>query len=84
MPGPQCLTYIAAARVSSSRARALTATVLAMVLDDAIEQGLLVRNVARLVKVGRSSPAEMSTWTAGEAAAFLGHVSDDRLFLACA
>jgi len=55
-----------------------------MVLDDAIEQGLLVRNVARLVKVGRSSPAEMSTWTAGEAAAFLGHVSDDRLFLACA
>lgn len=61
----------------------LMLTVLSMVLKDAVDQGLVVRNVARLVKrPPNNSKPEMATWTAEQAAAFLAHVTDDRLYLA--
>src|SRR5207248_1449013 len=60
----------------------LMLTVLSMALDDAVKQGYLVRNVARLVDRPRAKQPEMSTWTAEQAAAFLEYVADDRLFLA--
>jgi integrase len=62
---------------------ALTLTVLAMALDDAVKQGLLVRNVARLVDRPSTKPqTEMATWTAEQASAFLAHVAGDRLAVA--
>ncbi|MBN1172708.1 MAG: site-specific integrase [Micromonosporaceae bacterium] len=56
-----------------------TLTVLSMALDDAMKQGLVVRNVARLVDRPRIRQAEMRTWTAEQAAAFLTFVEDHRL-----
>lgn len=66
-------------RPLSPRTVVLTLTVLGMAVDDAVRQGLLVRNVARLVKRPRQQPREMATWTAQEAAAFLAAVAGDRL-----
>ncbi|WP_377461018.1 site-specific integrase [Micromonospora andamanensis] len=61
----------------------LTLGRLAQALDDAVKQGILVRNVARLVDSPGTAPQkEMSTWTAEQAAAFLAYVAEDRLFAA--
>lgn len=60
----------------------LMLTVLAMALDDAVKQGQLVRNVARLVDRPSAQPRETATWTAEQAAAFLAHVAADRLYVA--
>jgi hypothetical protein len=53
--------------------------VLSSALDDAMAQGLVARNVARLVKRPKTTAAKMSTWTPDEAARFRAHVADDRL-----
>ncbi|QLL05594.1 site-specific integrase [Mycobacterium vicinigordonae] len=53
--------------------------VLSSALDDAMAQGLVARNVARLVKRPKVTATEMSTWTPEQAAAFRAHVADDRL-----
>ena len=53
--------------------------VLSSALDDAMAQGLVARNVARLVKRPKVTAAEMSTWTPDQAATFRAHVADDRL-----
>lgn len=60
----------------------LMLTVLSMALDDAMKEGILVRNVARLVDRPKVTQDEMKTWTADEAAAFLGYVAGHRLFAA--
>lgn len=60
----------------------LMLTVLGLALDDAAKQGLIVRNVARLVDRPTVKQAEMSTWTAQQAQSFLAHVADDRLYVA--
>jgi integrase len=60
----------------------LMLTVLAMALDDAVKQGALVRNVARLVDRPGIEPTEMNTWTAEQAAAFLAFTATDRLAVA--
>ncbi|MGN9808129.1 site-specific integrase [Micromonospora sp. BQ11] len=61
----------------------LALSVLAQSLDDAVKQGLVVRNVARLVdRPGTTAQKEMSTWTAEEASAFLAYVAEDRLYAA--
>lgn len=57
----------------------LMLTVLGMAIDDAMKQGFVVRNVARLVERPKNTVSEMKTWTAEEASAFLTTVSDDRL-----
>lgn len=53
--------------------------VLSSALDDAMAQGLVARNVARLVKRPKVTAAEMATWTPAQAAAFRAHVAEDRL-----
>lgn len=53
--------------------------VLSSALDDAVAQGLVARNVARLVKRPKITAAEMSTWTPEQAATFRAHVAGDRL-----
>lgn len=53
--------------------------VLSSALDDAMAQGLVARNVARLVKRPKITAAEMSTWTPEQAAMFRAHVADERL-----
>jgi integrase len=60
----------------------LALTVLGMALDDAMKQGLVVRNVARLVDRPGTAHGEMSTWTAEQAQAFLTSTMDDRLYVA--
>jgi integrase len=57
----------------------LMLTVLGMALDDAVRQGLVIRNVARLVDRPSGRQREMATWTAEQAAAFLAFVTEDRL-----
>lgn len=54
-------------------------TLLGSVLDDAVKQGSLSRNVARLVERPSQARKDMSTWTESQAAAFLEAVADDRL-----
>ncbi|MFD4183562.1 tyrosine-type recombinase/integrase [Rhodococcus sp. NPDC058514] len=49
-------------------------------LEDAVEQGLLTRNVARLVERPKVTAAEMQTWTREQVAAFRRHVRGDRLY----
>jgi integrase len=53
-------------------------TVLASALDDAMAQGLVARNVARLVKRPKVTAIEMATWTPEPATRFREHVRDDR------
>ncbi|GAA3695561.1 site-specific integrase [Gordonia hankookensis] len=48
-------------------------------LNDAVDEGLLVRNVARLVERPRETQSEMSTWTREQAAAFREHIRGDRI-----
>ncbi|MDI9959032.1 MULTISPECIES: hypothetical protein [unclassified Rhodococcus (in: high G+C Gram-positive bacteria)] len=47
---------------------------LSAALDDAVEQGLLTRNVARLVERHKITAAEMQTWTREQVAAFRAQV----------
>jgi len=58
-------------------------TILHRALKDAVEDGLVVRNVAasaRPPRQGASKRQEMQTWTPQELRAFLAHVADDRLY----
>jgi integrase len=48
-------------------------------LEDAVRQGTLSRNVAKLVERPDHRRHEMSTWTEAQAATFLEAVADDRL-----
>jgi integrase len=57
----------------------LALTLLGSVLDDAVRQGIIGRNVARIVERVRQDKHEMKTWTENQAAAFLEAVADDRL-----
>jgi integrase len=57
----------------------LMLTLLSQVLDDAVRQGTVGRNVAKMVERVRQSKKEMRTWTEAEARAFLGCVESDRL-----
>jgi integrase len=73
-------------RVGNVRKRSLepatvnrTLTVLQQVFDHAVNQGLIGRNVVRLVERLTESKSEMHTWTADQAALFLRAVADDRL-----
>jgi integrase len=52
---------------------------LGSVLEDAVRQGTLSRNVAKLVERPDHRRHEMSTWTEVQAATFLDAVVDDRL-----
>lgn len=63
----------------SARTVGTMLTVLAAALDDALAQGLVVRNVARLVKRPKITPTEMATWTPEQATRFREHVRDHRL-----
>jgi integrase len=57
----------------------LMLTVLSMALDDAMAQGLVLRNVARLVERPKTTQHEMKTWTAEQAADFLSAVAGERM-----
>lgn len=57
----------------------LMLTVLSMALDDAMAQGLVLRNVARLVERPKMKKKQMKTWTAEQAAAFLTATAAERL-----
>jgi len=48
-------------------------------LDDAVRWGRLSRNPADVCDPPKSAPPEMSTWTAEQLRAFVGHVRDNRL-----
>jgi integrase len=66
----------------SPRTVTLTLTVLGMALEDAVKQGVLVRNVARLVDRPAQQKRETATWTAAQAASFLAYTAVDRLSVA--
>lgn len=51
---------------------------LSAALDDAVAEGLIVRNVARLVERPKVTPAEMKAWTPAQADLFRQHVSGRR------
>lgn len=53
--------------------------VLSSALDDAMREGLVARNVARLVKRPGVSHHEMASWTPEQAGRFREHVRNDRL-----
>ena len=53
--------------------------VLSKALSDAVDDGLLASNPAGKVKAPARATAEMSTWTAEQAGAFLRHVASERL-----
>jgi integrase len=63
----------------SPRSINLALTLLSGVLDDAVRQGILSRNVAKMVERVRQGKAEMKTWTESQAAAFLEAAGKDRL-----
>jgi integrase len=63
----------------SGRSVNVALTLLSSVLDDAVRQGTLSRNVAKMVERAPEDKHEMKTWTEGQAAAFLEAVADDRL-----
>lgn len=64
---------------TSARTVVTMLVVLSSALDDAMAQGLVARNVARLVKRPKVTAAEMATWSPEQAATFRAHVADDRL-----
>ncbi|MCP9276585.1 MULTISPECIES: site-specific integrase [Mycolicibacterium] len=66
----------------SARTVVTMLVLLSSAVDDAMKQGLVARNVARLVKRPAVEHHEMATWTPEQAAKFREHVRDDRL-LAC-
>lgn len=53
--------------------------VLSSALDDAMREGLVSRNVARMVKRPTVEHHEMRSWTPEQASQFRHHVRDDRL-----
>lgn len=53
---------------------------LSAALDDAMAQGLVARNVARLVERPKVASREMATWTREQVAQFRAHVESDRLY----
>ena len=55
------------------------ATIVGKSLQDALEAGLVVRNVARKPRGNRVAEKAASTWSASEVALFLESTSDDRL-----
>lgn len=63
----------------SPRSVAATLGALAQVLDLAAREGLVPRNVARLVKRPRQVRHDAERWTAAQAATFRAHVLTDRL-----
>ncbi|MEP6760790.1 MAG: site-specific integrase [Sporichthyaceae bacterium] len=63
----------------SPRTVTLTLVVLQQALQDAVQQGLLLRNVAALVQRPRQQHREMESWTLDQSRAFLAHVANDRL-----
>jgi integrase len=63
----------------SPRTVTLTLVVLQQALQDAVQQGLLLRNVAALVQRPRQTHREMASWTLDQSRAFLIHVAKDRL-----
>jgi integrase len=66
----------------SPRSVNLMLTLLSSVLDDAMKQGTLSRNVAKLVERPSQPRKDKATWTEGQAAVFLTAVADDRLSVA--
>ena len=56
-----------------------TLTLLGSVLASAVRDGLIVRNVAKMVERPKQPKREMQTWTKNQAAAFLEAVANDRL-----
>ncbi len=66
----------------SPRTIVLTLTVLSQALDDAVRQGILVRNVAALVERPRQVKPQMKRWTEDELRTFLLAVSEHRLHAA--
>ena len=48
-------------------------------LEDAVKQGTLSRNVAKMVERPQQHKKDMKTWTEGQAATFLEAVANDRL-----
>jgi integrase len=56
-----------------------TLTLLGSVLASAMRDGLIVRNVAKMVERPKQPKREMQTWTKNQAAAFLEAVASDRL-----
>lgn len=57
-------------------------TVLKMALSFAVGQGFIPRNPAAVLKRPQARASEMQSWTVAEAAAFLDHVAEDRLYAA--
>lgn len=53
---------------------------LSAALDDAMKQGLVTRNVARLVKRPDIADTEMQVWTREQSRAFREHVREHRLY----
>jgi hypothetical protein len=47
-----------------------------------VRQGFIPRSPAAVIKRPRARATEMQSWTVDEAAAFLDHVADDRLYAA--
>ena len=66
----------------SPRTVTLALVVLQQALQDAVRQGVVVRNVASLVQRPRQEHREMSSWSLPQTRAFLAHVGQDRLFAA--
>jgi integrase len=66
----------------SPRTVVIMLVVLSSALDDAMREGLVARNVARLVKRPGVEHHEMASWTPEQAGQFREHVRDDRL-VAC-
>jgi integrase len=57
-----------------------THTVVGRALADAVEWGLLPRNLARSAKPPRAAKPDMRVWDAAQARQFLASVRDDRLY----
>jgi len=66
----------------SARTVVTMLVVLSSALDDAMREGLVARNVARLVKRPGVEHHEMASWTPEQAGQFREHVGDERL-VAC-
>lgn len=64
----------------ASRTVVTMLTQLSAALDDAMEQGLVTRNVARTVKRPDVEGTEMSVWTREQSKAFREHVREHRLY----
>lgn len=66
-------------RPLNPRTVTLTLIVLRMAIEDALKEGRVARNVAKLVDPPKRIHQEMKTWTPAEAQAFLAVATQDRL-----